>query len=375
MDEIELIKSRLSKARLQVNNTDNLEDRYILNIYIGELLHVIKDKSTIKMKLRRNHIFSNYKDYKDQLRIEKKHIDKFTNSYIKNKDYICDLLMDIREETEPSSNKLLDVIDNDYKIISKNDIVDILYSFLSSINLDDLLDKYIKENRIHEVIIKNNSLKGFNIYNHMNKENDIFIRKDDYTINTLFILIHELGHAYDFKYLTGNSDLYNKYLFESMYTESISKIFERLFLYYLINNKILEKDSINKLRELEIMNNDYINTSFLLSTLDDEYIKDEKYKEMEPSEIGNMIGEYVKEEDLFNYILTWGNIDLKDNLSYAIGDIISMYIKDEGLDSKLFIDFMKNRTNSFNRKFFDKNDINPDSYIEKYKKELQLIKK
>ena len=375
MNEIELIKSRLSKARLQVNNTDNLEDRYILNIYIGELLHVIKDKSTIKMKLRRNHIFSNYKDYKDQLRIEKKHIDKFTNSYIKNKDYICDLLMDIREETEPSSNKLLDVIDNDYKIISKNDIVDILYSFLSSINLDDLLDKYIKENRIHEVIIKNNSLKGFNIYNHMNKENDIFIRKDDYTINTLFILIHELGHAYDFKYLTGNSDLYNKYLFESMYTESISKIFERLFLYYLINNKILEKDSINKLRELEIMNNDYINTSFLLSTLDDEYIKDEKYKEMEPSEIGNMIGEYVEEEDLFNYILTWGNIDLKDNLSYAIGDIISMYIKDEGLDSKLFIDFMKNRTNSFNRKFFDKNDINPDSYIEKYKKELQLIKK
>ena len=375
MEEIEILTNRIIKARELIKNTDDLEEKYILNNYISELLEAIKDKLEIKVKTRRNHIFNNYNEYKKQIIIENKHISNFNDNYILNKDYLNDLLMDINDEVDPICTKLLTTLDINYKILNKEDILEILYLFFNSINNVDLLDKYIKENRIHELIIKNNNLKGFNIYNNVNKENDIFIRKEDCTINTLFVLVHELGHAYDFKNLSCKSNEYNKYMFESMYTETIPKLFEKLLLNYMINNNILKEDSINKLKELEIINGEFINLSYIFSNLEDEDILDNNYKSMNPNEICENIGSYIEPDRVIYYLMNWGNIDLKDNLSYAIGDIISMYIKDEGLDSKIFRDFMKIRTSIFNNIFFENNNINADTYIKKYKKELQLIKK
>ena len=50
----------------------------------------------------------------------------------------------------------------------------------------------------------------------------------------MLTLAHEFGHVYDLNSFSGDAQDYNRYVYMSFYHEIVSKLFEKLFIEYLI---------------------------------------------------------------------------------------------------------------------------------------------
>ena len=175
-------------------------------------------------------------------------------------------------------------------------------------------------------------------------------------------------------------DSYNEYFYVSFYGEVISRLFERLLYRYLINNNIKENLAKDKLIDTEETNHDYLLEAYLLSVLDDDFLKSGAYINCSQKKLINKVKKhFLDESSLKEFLDRIERIDLPSAYTYAYGDIISMFlckeVEKDGFDSDLIDYFMSKRKEKFNPEFFEECGFGPDNYTELYKKEIELIKK
>lgn len=222
---------------------------------------------------------------------------------------------------------------------------------------------------------------GLALFNPFNGDSGILIRNFDYNIESMFTLTHETGHIYDFECLLSegkNSEMVN-YVYLSLFGEVMSKLFERLFLEYLITNNIYRNIAIDKLIDMEIFNHSRLINGLILFLIRGEDLYLDGYESLSNTEIINKVRDYFVDDDFLIDHLSLYDLNLSEDVSYAYGDIISMklreYFKDGGFDNPKFRQFMKHRTKIFKPNYIRKLGINPEDYLVNYVDELSLIKK
>ena len=301
--------------------------------------------------------------------------------FVLNKDFHADYMGEAVSGVEENFTDVLEEEISSTTTLNRDDFYDIFFQFMKSINLEKLFDKFIKEKRIYSTVtpLEEGSL-GFTLYNPIDSDIDIFIYDFKYNIHTMFTLAHEFGHAYDLDKFNEGIFIYNRYFYQSFYGEAISKTFERLFLDYMLKNKILYKESKDKLFESEIINHDYILGAYMLSLLPDNILHDGSYANISRDKFVTMIkNNFVDEESIRNFIYGTVSFDLMENFIYAYGNILSMFlsesIKSSGFSNDLMEEFLRIRSNLFNEEFFREWGMGPHDYVKLHKKEIECLKK
>ena len=147
-------------------------------------------------------------------------------------------------------------------------LLDYAKDFLFFIDKDalELFNKLIESDLVYESNLED---CGGKCYKLNGNKSAIVIRYNTMPFYKIFTIIHEMGHAY-YHYL-GKS---NPNLIRSnIANESMPRIFEHLFIEYLRNNHLINKNSLDQyerfflMHELSITNSSYIVNKLLLNDL------------------------------------------------------------------------------------------------------------
>ncbi|MBR2827673.1 MAG: hypothetical protein IKE70_00360 [Bacilli bacterium] len=378
---IEGLYEKLKEANRCMKSLTNIEDKMALSNYIGNLYTVIGNVLNQKIKPKKKQIFGDKKGYKKFYELYDLKEDEMLENFIRYKEYHSNLLEEIIPNVEDIMLKFCDEEIIDEESIPKDEFYSIFMEFMKTLKLDELFLKYLKEGRIHSTVLKDgDTCLASTIYNPFSKEIDISVSNFQYTTLSMFSLAHEFGHVYDLSNLDVDHKTYNQYFYQSFYGEVYSKLFERLFITYMIKNHIYEDQCRDKIFQMELINHDYLLSSYILSLLPDGYIEDSCYRELSKFELIDEVKNHFYHEDgVMSYLLGIKDLDVRDDFTYAYGDIISMFLKEEvensGLDNELMDEFKKIRTNLFSSDFLEKHDMNSSRYVKLYKKEVGLLKK
>ena len=355
------------EERLAISN--HLLNMYKALICMGDVNTKYTLGGTYINKINRKKYFRRLKIYNNML----------IDNYILNKDFHAYYFGTILPEVEDGLEILSKVPVIEKQSLSEDDFFTIFYLFLESIGLEKEFDKFYKNCHVHSTIIgESDKNLGFTTYNPFTKDIDIFVNdfKFDYTcMNTL---AHEFGHGYDFTKLDCNIEDYNRYLYVSFFGESISRLMERLLNRFLIRNDIHKEESKDNYANCLITFYESLLSSYVLSLLDNDFIRSGGYESAKPEVIMNKIKkDFINIPEMLEFI---SNIvlDLSDENTYAYGDINSLFLVDEvesvGFNGKLMNSYMKHRCELFDERFFQENGLGPKKYIKLYRKEVDFVK-
>ena len=373
-----ILYQRIHTAKKLLKDSADLEEKialynYIENVY--KYISIVDNKDFCNSK---KHIFGGLKNYKKYINKNFLYEDEMVDNFILNKDYISKYLKNIVKGVDDLTP---DVIDSDIKIyqeLNVKDFNDIFYQFMRSINLEEFFDNYSKNNSFFNYRFRNDKVYGATLYNPVNGDTDILIGDFIYDINALFALTHETGHMFDMKYFNKDIKSYNNYFYKSFYNEVCSKLFERLFFNFMINNDILKEEAKVLLFNTIDDNYWFVFGCYMMSCLSDDLIISDEYSELSPEEIYNNVKKYFDYE-VVSFLEEKEPFNLQDDFSYAFGDIISMFLFDSinkyGFNNDLINKFIDERDKMFRKEFLKENGLSSDNYIELYKKELKLLRK
>ena len=363
-----------------LRSTDNIDEKIALENYIGSLYTEMMLVSNHSFSPDFMRIFGGKKEYKKFQKKLYSFDHEMLQQYLHDKSYHQKFFQELLDSVE----EILSSLEyHDYTgdvELSKEEFNDVFLSFMKSLNLEDFYLDFLQKNYIHsshkEYI--GDSYEGGIAFNPVNRDINIFIMDFEYNIQTLFVLAHEFGHAYDFSLFDEEIEDYNRYFYQSFYSEVFSKLFERLFLQYLIDSD-LYLDVVKKKTALMMLNNyDFFLTSYMVSLLEDEYISELDMDSLDPFDVYQRV-EHHFDKDLAMFIDSMEEISIAEENSYAYGDIISLFLKkdvlENGFSGELVTDFLRNRSSIFQRKFLDRYSIHPESYFDLYEKDYQFVKK
>jgi hypothetical protein len=382
-NENNIIKE-IEEVQKRVKNEKNYYIRIALYNYLGNLysaLSVIKNK---KMYPNKKDIFGNLDNYRKFMKWTDVLSDRFDDNFIFLKEFHQDYLNDILLNTELIFKEKIDGLSysDENDSFSKKDFLDVFHDFCYSLGLEGLYNEIINKKIIYmEKGMEYDNYLGITIHNPVTGNSNILIDKFDYNLDSMFTLAHELGHYYDLFEFNNSCNIktYVDYTYKSSYQEVISKMFERLFLYYLIKNNIMVSKAEDKLIDMEIINRDFIFNVYALSLLDDEFIEHDRYQSLSNEEMFNFIKIYFENPSGLQEAIDVSDMVLFSDIQYAYGDILSMFLKEavlaEGLESVTFQRFMKTRALEFNDDYIIEEGFTPDKYSLLYEKEVQLVKK
>jgi len=310
-------------------------------------------------------------------------VERFSDNFIYYQDFHADYLNDILVFIEKDFNDF--VAGNEYSDcdtkFNADDFITIFYDFCKKMEIDSVAEKIINERRIFSITRGGgyDNYLGLTLFNPISGNTNVLIDDFGTDLDSLFVLIHEMGHVYDLGELWKNNTI-SQYIdcrYKSIYQEVISRLFERVFLSYLIENKIMVDGAIDRLIDMEIGNYNYIFTTYVLSLLDMRYLKNENYLNMGEEDLYRLVKKYfITSFEEFSENLE--DVNLHDDLNYCYGDIISLFLKDEvleeGLNGELFRKFMETRYLEFTDRFIVSEELEPDKYSKLYRKEIQMIK-
>ena len=370
---------RIQIAKEELKHTKNLDEKIALYNYLGNIYDAISITDDKKLCLSYNDIYGSYKFYKKFIKKLDMFEEQVIDNFILNKEFISGYISKIAIGIEKTN--LCDISCNigTYQELSMGDYNDVFFQFMQSIKLEEFYEKFLKNSNIYNYKLNEKSeALGFTIYDPLNRNVDIFIGDFFPDILSLFTLAHEMGHVYDLNYFNKDIKSFNSYFYQSFYGEVCSKLFERLFINFMIDNNILIEDAKEKLLDTESDNHNIIVACYMLSLLDDYYLKESNYLCLDNDDFYDLIKNKFKPE-IKEVIDTFKDIDLVENFTYAFGDIISMFLFDSinkyGFSNELIDEFVKERDKMFSREFIEDNGMSADNYMELYKKELKLIKK
>lgn len=375
------IKNTLKLIKQEKDNNARLMFyNYIGNLYSA--LSVIRGK---KMYPNERKIFGNLDNYQRFIKRTDFLMDRFTDNFIANQEFHQDYFNDLLVSIESTFMKNIDGADyskqSDY--FGEDDFLTVFHDFCQMLNLEDLYYDIFGNRRIFKMTRgkKFDNYLGMNLHNIMTGESKILIDSFDYNLDSMFTLAHESGHYYDQFEFIGRDKIndYVSYFFKSLYGEVIPRLFERLFLTYLIDNNIMQEKAIDKFIDVEIRNHDFLLSSYIMSLLEDRYLVKDRYMNLSDSNISQMVGKYFMNSEVIEDYLRTTRLNLTSDITYTYGDIVSLFLKEEvlaeGLDSTLMKKFNEIRCLEFNTDFFVKEGLSPERYAKFYEREVQLIKK
>lgn len=372
---------KLDRCIRSLGSISSVEEIVAVNNYIFNLYDAIESMGGNNRKYDNGLIYSHIKsprNYRKKIDIYEKGL---IEDYIRNQDFHKEFIDKIYSYCEEIVDNIYGDCDSNLTVLSHEDFEIIFYDFLSKYHLEDFFKTFFLDKPIYNNIYSGEDpLKGFSTYNPIIKDCDVFINNFDYTLPSLFSLVHECGHAYDLLNFNDDIKAFNVYFYTTFYNEVISKLFEKLFIYYLIDNGILTDDA-KRLLECNIIDNyDFLVSSYIFSLFDDETLLSKKFKTMSDEQIFNVVGKKFSNEDDIKYFLSDFDVyNFYEPFNYTYGDIISMFltdiVKEDGFSNEVLKEFMDIRGKLFDIHFFDKNDFCADKYIKLLEKQYKLTKK
>lgn len=362
----------------------NRDIKFALYSYIENLEGVLKNLGR-DFKIKRKDIFKNkreYQKFKNRFNLYEKN---FVSDFCYYKDVHSDYLNEILVRIEPLFYEKIEgcQYSQQSNVFSKDEFITIFHDFCEELGIAYLFDSLI-DKKIISFDMKNCDSKyyGLMLHNPLNGNSHVLVNNFSYNVDSMFTLVHEMGHVYDTECFDSASSVskYNKYMYNSLNIEVISKLFENLLLDYLIKNNIKKEVAIDKLIDDLIIGHDNMFSTYIISLLNDEYIEKDRYKDISNDHFSSLVSKYINSKsgelnNISNY-----NLDLIDDIVYTYGDIISLFLKEYVSSCKLsnsleFNKFMKERFEDFSDEFIISNGFSPKKYEKLYKKRLELVKK
>ena len=370
---------RVERANKNLKKAKSAEERIAMANYIDNLYESIIYTTGIPLVPTEKAVFGSHKNYH---KFNKKVTildNKTLENFFENRKFHTWLFGSILDEINPYLEEYEDLGFGNGEIISKGEFFDIFLSFLNELHLGKHFDKFIENVGIYSFDSEyRTDCKGYIIYNPVNKDTDVFVGDFDYNATSLYTLAHEFGHVYEFSKFDDDVSIYNKHFYQSFYGESVSKLFERMMLEYLIKNNILRADAKDELIDMEFNNFTFMIYSYIISLLDDEMLKKHRQNIVSPEYIYSLIDEYF-DEDVIDLLVENDSLEVQHNYIYAYGDVISMFLKDKvnkyGFDNDMIDELHDRRAEIFSPDFIEKYDMSPKRYVKAYQKELKLLEK
>lgn len=379
------IQDEIMNTLIMIKKEKNNDVRLALYNYVGNLYSALSVITGEWMYPNRKKIFGRRDNYHRFMKSTNFFTDRFIDNFIAHKefhqDYFNDVLVDIENIFVSEIDGAEYSRQSDY--FGEKNFYEVFHDFCKSLGLEKLYVELVTERRIFEMTKGRDfdNYLGLNLHNPMTGVSNILLDSFDYNLDTMFTLAHEVGHYYDLREFAGHEKIndFVNYTFKSVYQEVMSRLFEKLFLEYLIKNKIMSEKAIDKLIDVEIINHDYIFSTYILTLLDDKYLNKERYRNLRKSSLVKEVGKYFENIEAIESFIGNAEFDLMQDINYAYGDILAMFLKDEvlaeGLDAVLMRKFKDIRCSEFSEEFFLKEGLSPDKYSGLYKTEIQLIKK
>ena len=376
-DVVELY-DRVLSAKAMLKHAKSAEERIALCNYLGNLYEAIKGVGGEDLYPTIKDVFGSDKNLKKFNKKRDILEDRLLRNFLDNKKYHKKLIGSILEEITGPLDKYSITNFSKEEILSKGEFEDIFNTFLSELKLENEFYKYLKDIGIYPCEENEHNYRGYIIYNPTDTKSDIFITNFNYDVQSLFTLAHEVGHAYDFLQFDKDYDAYNKYFYQSFYGETVSKLFERLILNYLIKNNILLGESKEELLAMEFDNYTNMIFSYIISEFDDEILKKNKQDKMSLQEIYSVIEDDF-DENIVDILAERDSLGIQENYVYTYGDILSMFLKErvleDGFNDDMLLELFDRRGEIFTKEFLDKYKVNNKQYVKLYKKEMKLLEK
>ena len=380
------IKEKIKNTMILLKEEKNNDVRLALYNYIGNLYSALSTIKGRKLYPSKKKIFDGVDNYQRFMKKTDFLFDIYDDCFIKHKqfhsDYFYDILMNTESLFVEMVNENVEYRDTD-NTFTEDDFLTVIHDFLQSLGLEKFFDEIIKNKKIYSMNKARNfeQYNGLTLYNPVTGESDILVNGFGYNLDSMYTLAHEMGHVYDgFRiHDDKDSEKYLHYNYRSVYLEVIPRLFERLFLDYLIKNNICKEAALDKLVDMEINNHDYLISAYTLSLLDDEFIKDEKYCSLKAEELVNIVKDYFHDLNSIKELFENKSIRLDEEINYTYGDIISMFLKDgvkeEGFACPEFREFLRVRFDDFSPDFIVEHGFIPAVYKEKYIDEIKILRK
>ena len=165
----------------------------------------------------------------------------------------------------------------------------------------------------------------------------------------------------------------------STYPEVFSKLLEKLFLQYLIDNNILSDQAKDKYIGQFLTNHDFLMSSYMFSLLDDKYYRGGKELCISDEQFIEEMCKYFSNRELIEEMVRENGLNLFNDYIYGYGEIMATHLlepeKAEGLRCPEFREFQKIRFQPFDPEYLLDHEYTPENFAKVLKKEVQLCKK
>ncbi len=322
LGNVKTIEKELENIIDKINNCNDLKDAIIL-VATYELLQEIYESFTNQEYNKKE---LNYDEvlFDKAIDIYNSIYEKRDINYIETKKYFLDfssyilsiIADDLYYLEQPTYEKLDD--DYIYKIISN------YYKYKNDNEGLEIFNSLIKNKRIYNYNSNDNSTFASTIYNFSELKPYIFLFDNNMTTTVLPSIVHEIEHIKDDVNLIKNKSIFDAfaYQFISVYPEVLSLKKELDFIQYLYDNNIHKEEAKFMIDKFYIDIFMYFNQLTILSLLDDNYLKDDKYMDLKKQDILDNVQKKNIDIDP-NTISMDFNID--DELLYGFGGILSVF--------------------------------------------------
>lgn len=360
---------------------DNME-RYVLIDYLEQLHDAenaiidgnreLDEKRCFKSKSQKR----KYMQYMDSL------FNRLDEEFIRFKYYHRGHFDEMLYINDSELEDLVDEVFSDgYKNMSKEEFSQYFYEFLCEYKLESFFDKFIVGRKIFtRPFNETEKYAGVVLHDPMKKKSSIMLCDFEYTIPYLLTLGHEFGHTYDLNKLSRKElDTYMRLSYSSIYGETISMMFEKLFYDFLFKKKYRLDDVKEIYTEFTFEGKNYALDTFILSLLDDKTIRELSFDTVSRNDILQQVKSSFTRLDELEDHLSDRRLDTWKTPLYAYGDYFSTILKDnvqnEGLDSKMMRKFFDIRTKDFSPLVLEDCGFDMDTYQKVYKKDISRLKK
>lgn len=357
-DDVSFIEKQINYLKEQIHHGYNLEDKSSI-IYSLQVLDCISycltNKTNLTKKTYRNKdivIKVNTRDRK----MHNKNLDNFIENkdehlslvncvFNDNKDICIPILDEYLEEEFLSDEEMYEIM-SDY-FLSANDMIGY-----------ETLKKTVEENKMYMLELDNFSCSGITFLNTF--LNDFRVIIDEATISNsiglMTTIMHEIGHVIDYTYLRNNLVYYST---KSIFIETLSSMYEKDFLDYLIRNSIYKRKAIERITDFYGNMYDELNSIALSCNIPDRLLRREKYKKVTREKLYRMVSEEAELLVPLEEFPLPQSIDVLESLKYGYGEVLATYflrLKKTDYDKYQdeFSKFMELRTDYFPKNFLEK---------------------
>lgn len=371
---------KLEVAKKQLNNAKTREERMAISNYVYLLDDSIANVTLDYEPSEKTAFLPD--EYNEELnRKYDDHNDRMLRNFIENKEFHRAFLEKIYKRVIRERAKMKKDVYTGVTELTEDEFYNIFYDFMNKIGLAKCFEKFVKNKRIYTMARGiSNQVLGYTLYNPITKDTDIFMNDLSYNVFSMTTLAHEFGHVYDFNKFNGNISDWNAYFYQSFYMEIIPRVFERLFIEYLVENKFYVPEAKISLYDMHKWNYEFILTSYLDTLIPDEYISDGSYQLLSSNRIYRLVeGNFKRKNEIREFIDECTSIEIRDNFQYAYADIVAMRLKEKikknDFDLGVLDEFVKTRGASFDPQIISKLKITPNQYVKLYKKDVELLRK